>query len=163
MADEAVTNEAKQAVEAPKAAAPAPEAPVAAKPEAPKAEVKPTPLKAEARTETKAQPVVKAKRGRPPLAAKKIVKTAPAKAPKAVRKAKPAAKPAKISARPARAAAAVINEGRTIMNKQSKIEAGLFNADQFRNVFGDVNERAKAGLEKGAKIGRASCRERVLS
>ena len=39
-------------------------------------------------------------------------------------------------------------------NKQTKsnIDAGLFAADQFKGVFGDVNERAKAAAERSAKI-----------
>ena len=32
------------------------------------------------------------------------------------------------------------------------IDTGLFAADQFKNVFGDVNERAKAAAERSAKI-----------
>jgi len=30
--------------------------------------------------------------------------------------------------------------------------ASAFNADQFKNAFGDVNERAKTAFEKGAKL-----------
>ena len=40
------------------------------------------------------------------------------------------------------------------MTKQTRtgVEAGLFAADQFKTVFGDVNERAKAAAERSAKI-----------
>lgn len=40
------------------------------------------------------------------------------------------------------------------MNKQTKqtVDAGLFAADQFKGVFGDVNERAKVAAERSAKV-----------
>ena len=40
------------------------------------------------------------------------------------------------------------------MNKQTRatVDTGLFAADQFKSVFGDVNERAKAAAERSAKI-----------
>ena len=39
------------------------------------------------------------------------------------------------------------------MTKQTNgIDTGLFAAEQFKNVFGDVNERAKAAVERSAKI-----------
>ena len=36
--------------------------------------------------------------------------------------------------------------------KKNGIDAGLFAAEQFKTVFGDVNERAKAAAERSAKI-----------
>lgn len=40
------------------------------------------------------------------------------------------------------------------MTKQTRngVEAGLYAADQLKTVFGDVNERAKAAVERSAKI-----------
>ena len=40
------------------------------------------------------------------------------------------------------------------MNKQTKeaVQNGAFAADQFKAVFGDANERAKAAMEKSAKV-----------
>ena len=40
------------------------------------------------------------------------------------------------------------------MNKQTKqtVEAGRVAADQLKNVFGDVNERAKVAAERSAKV-----------
>ena len=38
------------------------------------------------------------------------------------------------------------------MTKTNGIDAGLFAAEQFKTVFGDVNERAKAAAERSAKI-----------
>ena len=32
------------------------------------------------------------------------------------------------------------------------VDAGIFAADQFKTVFGDVNERAKSAVERSAKI-----------
>ena len=36
--------------------------------------------------------------------------------------------------------------------KKNGIDAGLFASEQLKNVFGDVNERAKAAAERSAKI-----------
>jgi phasin family protein len=40
------------------------------------------------------------------------------------------------------------------MTKQTKetVDTGFAAADQFKNAFGDVNERAKTAMEKGAKL-----------
>ena len=38
------------------------------------------------------------------------------------------------------------------MTKTNEIDTGLFAAEQFKNVFGDVNERAKATMERNARI-----------
>jgi phasin family protein len=39
------------------------------------------------------------------------------------------------------------------MTKQTNgVDAGLFATEQFKTVFGDVNERAKAAVERSAKI-----------
>ena len=35
---------------------------------------------------------------------------------------------------------------------RKSVDAGLFAADQFKTVFGDVNERAKSAVERSAKI-----------
>jgi hypothetical protein len=105
-------------------------------------------------------------------------KKAPAKARKAkpVRKAaaKPAAKPvaAKAAAKPAkpaprrkivarkiikqapvRKAAAATNQGvKTMTTKTTKTAENFFGAERFQAAFGELNERAKAASEKGAKL-----------
>jgi phasin family protein len=45
-------------------------------------------------------------------------------------------------------------KGIETMSTQTKkgVDAGLFAADQFKSVFGDVNERAKFAVERSAKI-----------
>ena len=85
-----------------------------------------------------------------PAAAKRIKAAKPAKKPAAA-KAKPAKKPVRKSAKPARAVLRKKKEGVVTMTKQTNID-GLFATEQFRNVFGDVNERAKAAMERSARI-----------
>ena len=70
---------------------------------------------------------------------------------KVAAKVKPARKPAVKRKKPARAGATRI-KGAKIMNKQTNIDTGLLAAEQFKTVFGDVNERAKAAVERSAKI-----------
>jgi len=55
---------------------------------------------------------------------------------------------------PVRTAAKTIKQGANIMNQQSKkaVNDGFVAADQFRNAFGDINERAKAATERSAKM-----------
>lgn len=101
---------------------------------------------------------------------------APAKARKAksARKAatKPAAKPAVAKAKPAKAApkrkiaarktikqapvrkAAVLSktQGVKMMTKTTKTAENMFGADRFQAAFGEINERAQAASEKGAKM-----------
>ncbi|HEV2866987.1 MAG TPA: phasin family protein [Allosphingosinicella sp.] len=79
--------------------------------------------------------------------AAKTAKPAPAKA-------QPAKKPAaaRKQTRPARAAATTIEGVKTMTRKNQGIDNGLFAAEQFTSVFGDVNERAKAAAERSAKI-----------
>lgn len=143
-----VTETAKAAVAQAPAKTPAVE--TAAEPKA-----EPAPAKAEPKT-----PVAKAaaapapaKRAVRKSAAKRIKAAKPARKP-AVAKTKPAAKPATPSRKPVRAGANRKNEGVVIMTKQTKqtVDAGLFAADQFKGVFGDVNERAKAAAERSAKV-----------
>ncbi|MGQ0589331.1 MAG: phasin family protein [Sphingosinicella sp.] len=116
-------------------------------------------------SEAIAAPVVKA--AAPAPAKAPVVKASAKPARKA--KAKPAAAkkaaPAKrVTARkaskstttksPARAAAKTIKQGATIMNQQTRKAADTAKtaADQIKNVFGDVNERAKSAMERSAKI-----------
>jgi phasin family protein len=97
-----------------------------------------------ATTEKAPQPVkaaaVRVKKNRPAKAARVKTKrpTAKAAARKTVRKA-------------VRTAKRIQTQGVETMNKQTK-DAGLFAADQIKNVFGDANERAKTAMEKSAKI-----------
>lgn len=103
-----------------------------------------------------AKPVVAKATSKRPVrkaGAKRKSAAKPARQPAAARKTKPAAKPAATQTKPARAGANRI-EGVVIMNKQTKqnVDAGLFAADQFTNVFGNVNERAKAAAERSAKV-----------
>jgi phasin family protein len=141
MADETVVKEAAETIEKVAEAA----TPVETKPE-PKAD--PAPAKAAAKAP-------KAKRPAPRKAAAKRVKAA-RKTAKPVRSAKPkpARKPAASkTATPAKAGRTMI-EGVKTMNKQTRdgVDAGLFAAEQFKTVFGDVNERTKAAVERSAKI-----------
>ena len=106
-----------------------------------------------ARKPAVSKPVRAAKPAKKPVAARKT-KTKSASKPATPVKAKPAAKPArkrKIS--PARAGA-TRTQGVETMTKQTRdgLEAGLFATDQFKTVFGDVNERAKAAAERSAKV-----------
>ncbi len=82
----------------------------------------------------------------------KIVKKArPAKAAAKVKKARSVkAAAVKVIRKPARAGAQTIIQGANVMTKQA--QAGVFAADQIKNVFGDVNERAKVAMERSAKI-----------
>ncbi len=141
MADQTVVKEVAETAE--KVAAVA-ATPVETKPE-PKAD--PAPAKAEAKAPN-------AKRRAPKAAAKRVKSARKAAKPRRAAKPRPARKPAvKTRAKRATARASSI-EGVKIMNKQTRdgVDAGLFAADQFKTVFGDVNERAKAAVERSAKI-----------
>jgi phasin family protein len=122
--------------------------PVKAEPKSAPAKARPTPAKAKAKSR-----VTKAKRIAPKAVASKPIKAArPAEKPVPTAKAKPAKKPAvRKTTRPAPAGVIKI-EGVKIMTKTNGIEAGQFAAEQFKTVFGDVNERAKAAVERSAKI-----------
>ena len=163
MADETKTEATETVNNAVKESAPsASPAPVAEK----AAEAKPAPVAAKAQP-AKAQPA-KAQPAKAPAAAKsaparksavrkatkRVKARKPVRKPIATVNTKPAAKPAVKSSKPARAGANRTNEGVTIMNKQTKqtVDAGLFAADQFKGVFGDVNSRAKAAAERSAKV-----------
>ena len=146
---EAAGAEAKAEAEAaPKAAAQAkPEVEAKAKPVA----AKPAPRKAKARKAKPSAP--KAKRPARKAAAKRKTTTQPAATPVKAVKSKPAPKPAvKRKKKPARAGANPIKGVKTMTTKKNGVDAGLFAADQFKTVFGDVNERAKAAVERSAKI-----------
>ena len=93
--------------------------------------------------------------------AKKIGKPVAAIAPKPARKVKTAKKTATklavtaaiavAAAKPVRAGLNKI-KGTKPMTKTNGIDTGLFAADQFKSVFGDVNERTKAAMERSARI-----------
>ncbi|MDQ4086658.1 MAG: phasin family protein [Pseudomonadota bacterium] len=89
---------------------------------------------------------------KPARAKAEAAKKAPAKAETAKKAAQPKKQIEKKS-RPARAGA-TRTKGVKTMNKQTRetIDTGLFAADQFKTVFGDVNERAKAAAERSAKV-----------
>ena len=112
--------------------------------------------KAEAKTET-TPTAPEAKQDAKPASAKPAKTAKPARKPAAATKkqAQPAKKPAaaRKQRKPA-GAGANMTKGAKTMAKQnnSNIDSGLFAADQFKNVFGDVNERAKAATERSAKI-----------
>jgi phasin family protein len=144
MADETVatmSEATEKVVEQAVAQAPATKAPI---------EPKPATAKAQPKAPEPKQP---AKR---PAASKRRA----AKSPVAV-KAKSARKPARAKTRPAHrptvtnrikpVRAGAIREGVEKMTKQTN-DAGLFAAEQFRTAFGDVNERAKATMERNARI-----------
>ncbi len=70
---------------------------------------------------------------------------------KPVAKKTTARKPAARKNQPAPAGANRI-EGVKIMTKKNGVDAGLIAAEQFKNVFGDVNERAKTQIEKSTRV-----------
>jgi phasin family protein len=147
MADETVVTvpeAAEKVVEQAVAEAPAIQAPIEPKPATPEAKPKAPQSK---------QPPKK------PATSKRLKAAKPASKPVAV-KAEPARKPTRAKARPARepaitrikpVRAGAMREGVETMTKQTN-DAGLFAAEQFRTVFGDVNERAKATMERNARI-----------
>ena len=147
MAEQTAAADVKETVEKVEAAA---EAPAEAKVE--KAEAKPEAKPVEA----KVAKAPKAKRtARKAAASKRSKAAAPARKPaRTARKKKPARKPAvRKQTQPVRAGSRKI-EGVKIMNKQTRagVDAGIVAAEQIKTVFGDVNERAKAAVERSAKI-----------
>ncbi len=150
MADETVATKAIETAD--KVAKAAVEAPVEAK--AVKAETK-----SEKTAPAATKPAAKAPAARRPArkaaTSKRVKATAPARKPTRTSGRKPARKPAvRKSTKPARAAASMIEGVKTTMNKQTRnsVDAGIIAADQFKTVFGDVNQRAKAAVERSAKI-----------
>ena len=120
------------------------------------AKAAPAPASAQAaRAQAAKSAPAKAKSRRPArkAAAKRVQAAKPANKPAVARKTKSATKPAAQSRKPV-SSGANRNEGVVIMNKQTKqnVDAGLFAADQFKSVFGDVNQRAKAAAERSAKV-----------
>lgn len=155
----------------PKAAAPAakPEtiaAPAPAPAQAPKAEAQPVKTEAKPAPEAAKAPVAVEKTEKAPLpvkaAAVRVEASAPAKtAAPAVKKAAPAAKPVVAVKVPAVKAAVVKKtvtparagiETQGVKTMATKTETPFIGADQFKNAFGDVNERAKVAFEKGSKL-----------
>ena len=155
-----VTDTAKDAVA--QAPAKAPAAETVAEPKAEAAPAKAEPAKAPvAKASVAKAPVAKAASASAPAKravrkskTKRIKAAKPARKPIVAVNTKPAAKPATPSRKPARAGTNRKTEGVVIMTKQTKqtVDAGLFAADQFKGVFGDVNERAKSAMERSAKI-----------
>ena len=155
MADQTVATEAAKtekvqaaAVETPAEAKARPEAKPAEKLVEAKAEpaaTKPVEAKPTAKVPQAKRPARKA------AASRRVTKAKRAATPARAAKVKPARKPAVKRKKPARAGATRI-KGAKIMNKQTNIDTGLLAAEQFKTVFGDVNERAKAAVERSAKI-----------
>ena len=108
------------------------------------APVKAVPAKKAPAKARKAKPVRKA-------AAKPAVAKAAAKPAKAAPKRKIVARKT-IKKAPVRKAAAAAIQGVKTMTKQTNKAAELFGADRFQAAFGEINERAKAASEKGAKL-----------
>ena len=107
---------------------------------------------AEATPAAPAKPAAKAAASAP--AVKRPVRKAAAakriRAAKPAAKTRPARKPsAKKQTRPARAGS---NKGAKSMTRTNNVDTGRFAAEQFKTVFGDVNERAKVAAERSAKI-----------
>ncbi len=142
-----VTDTAKAAVTQAAATAPATDK-TETKTQAASAKAQPAKARASkaARTTTANRPARK-------VAAKRNKAARPARKPTVAAKTRPAAKPVTQNRKPARAAA-IRNEGVVIMNKQTKqtVEAGRVAADQIKNVFGNVNQRAQAAAERSAKV-----------
>lgn len=152
MTEQKVAAEAAKAAETVEAKAETP-APEATQAEAPAAEAvkQPAPVAAAKRT-AQAEPAskpAKAAQAEPIRKPAKVAKAEPARKPAKAAKPKPARKPArKTTRRPARAGG---QQGAKTMTRKTN-EAGQFAAEQFNTVFGDVNERAKAAVERSAKI-----------
>ncbi len=145
MADENAKAEATEATAstdqraAQPAAAPTPQA------QAPAARAQATP----APSKSQAKPAA-----RKAAAPRRIKAAKPASIPARAAQPKPARKPvARKNMKPGKAGANSI-KGVETMNTQTRkgVDAGLFAADQFKTVFGDVNERAKVAVERSAKI-----------
>ena len=132
----AVKKAAEAVVEAPAKAAQAAIETVTAE-ATPVAPAKPA-AKAAASAPAMKRPVRKAAAAKRIRAAKPAAKTKPARKP-----------PARKQTRPARAGS---NQGVKSMTRTNNVDTGLFAAEQFKTVFGDVNERAKAAAERSAKI-----------
>ena len=81
---------------------------------------------------------------------KPVVAKAAAKPAKAAPKRKIVARKT-IKQAPVRKAAAATNQGVKTMTKTNKTTE-IFGADRFQAAFGEINERAKAATEKGAKL-----------
>ena len=167
MVDQTAKSEVTKAAEKVEAAAveaPAQSKAAPAEVKAEATEAKPAPAAAKpavARARTAraaAKPAVaKAKRPVRRAAAKKTEKAVAAPKPKAARKVrtmKKLAVTAAVAAAAAKPVRAGIIKGAKTMNKQTReaVDSGLFAADQIRNVFGDVNERAKVAAERSAKV-----------
>ena len=154
MAEQKVATEATEVadkVEA-KAEKPAPEATQAEAP-APEAVKQPTPVAA-AKSIAQAEPAskpAKAAQARPARKPAKAARPKTARKPVKAAKTKPARKPAVSKSRKPAVAGARQIEGVKTMTRKTN-ETGQFAAEQFNNVFGDVNARAKAAVERSAKI-----------
>mgnify|MGYP003575286579 FL=1 len=151
MAEQKVATEAVETAEKVEAKTPTPETTEA---DAPAPEVKqPTPVAA-AKSGAQAEPAVKPAKPAKAKPARKPAKAArarPARKPAKAAQSKPARKPAVSKTRkPARAGARQIEGVKTMTRKTN--DTRQFAAEQFNNVFGDVNERAKAAVERSAKI-----------
>ena len=122
--------------------------PAAAKTDSQSAPAKAPVAEAKASDGAKAADKGQSRKSKPRRAAAK-----PVNRPNVARKSKSASKPAITARKPARAGTSKA-QGATIMNKQTKqsVDAGLFATDQFRNVFGDVNARAKSAADRSAKM-----------
>jgi phasin family protein len=149
MADETVATKAIETAD--KVAKAAVEAPVEAK--AVKAEAQ-SEKTAPAATKRAAKAPAAKRTARKAATSKRVKATAPARKPTRTSRKKPARKPAGKSTKPARVAASMIEGVKTTMNKQTRnnVDAGIIAADQLKTVFGDVNQRAKAAVERSAKI-----------
>ena len=154
MADQTVTAEATQApakAEAPKAAVAAAPKPATAETPKPAAAAAATPAAAAKPSTTKAKRSVARKAK---VASRRTKAARPAVKPVRAAQPKPARKPvARKITKPAQAGV-TMTKGAKIMTTQTKkgVDAGLFAADQFKTVFGDVNERAKSTVERSAKM-----------
>lgn len=147
MADQKAAPEAIESEVA--AATPAEEAPV----NAPAADTKPPKMERKPEAEAKATAPVTTPAAAKATAVKRKKAKRPATKP-AVRRTKAVAKSSatkRKTRKPVRAGTRT--EGVKTMTKQTNgIDSGLFAADQFKTVFGDVNQRAKAAVERSAKI-----------
>jgi len=110
-----------------------------------------TEASAPAAAKTDAKPQAAAQPSRQAPAAKRAKAKRPAKTRTVARK----AKPAKVArTRKSARADTIVSKGAKTMINQTRTanEANLYAAEQFKTVFGDVNNRAKVAAERSAKI-----------
>jgi len=113
------------------------------------------PVKAAVEAPAKVAEAVVAPAAAPAKQAPATAPVARARAAKPVRKAAPKAKVSKRKIKTPVRKAAVLSKTqgvKTMTTKTTKTAENIFGADRFQAAFGEINERARAASEKGAKM-----------